>query len=158
MAKALAGVHIANVHFNDRNTRALDRIVKRDGSVREGTRVQHHTKQVACLLSAPRLMNRVDQNTFMVGLATVTGMAELLRSGLAKCVNLRQGRGSVDLGFSLTEKIQIWAMKDEDGRHAIALDCPGHAIVHGPVACQLEGFPKEIMRQFIPTEVTDASR
>ena len=75
MPKALAGVDIADMHFNSGNLYPDQRVVQRDRGVGIAARIDDDAGRLLRI----GLMNEVDQFAFTVRLPAVRGKAELRR-------------------------------------------------------------------------------
>jgi len=104
VAKSLAGMHIAQVHFHHwQRSYATDGIAQCHRSVGVGTSIKHHT----CHITLDRcLLEGIDEGTFVVRLESgnLHASSKLL---LQSTDDVIERSRAIDGGFSATEKIEV---------------------------------------------------
>lgn len=111
MAKAFAGVDVADVHFDRGNLRSADGVAKRDAGVGEGSRIENDP--LAALIRQFR--DLIDKRTFVIRLVEFeVDFGELLAESVGEIV---QSARSVDFRFAFAEAIQVGSVQDSDTFH-----------------------------------------
>ena len=110
MAEFLASMHIGYVHFDKRYGHTQQGVAKRDAGMRESARVYENVVHLQQL----RLMDGIHQLVFRIALYA----GDLSTLGIPRCykacLHIRQGLVSIYRGFSRAQKIQIWAIQQEN--------------------------------------------
>jgi hypothetical protein len=106
VAKRLATVNVRDMQLDDRNVRALDRVVKGDRGMRVRACIENDAYRLARVMIAASLVYPVDELSFVVGLPAVDGDAELRALLAAQRLDIRQRVLPVYGGLTRSEQIE----------------------------------------------------
>ncbi|MCO5614894.1 hypothetical protein L7F22_069179 [Adiantum nelumboides] len=122
----LAPVHVRDVHLDRRELGALDRVVQRDGGVGVGGGVEDQADRVAALHRGTGLVDPVDEDALVVGLAEV--QLEVVRGGRLPAQRLDVGEhgGPVHLRLAGAEQVEARLVGQHDQLRAV----PGAELGH----------------------------
>ena len=134
MTEILAGVNIADVHFDGRNFRRHQGIMQRDRGVRIAAGVDDDPGRLVGM----RLVDEIDQFGFAAGLPAIGFQAELRGGVGAKFLDIGEGGMAVGLGLAGPQQIEVGAVEHVDrlgrriGRY-LGHPNPGNVAVGGAV-------------------------
>lgn len=110
MAEFFARMHVGNMHFDHRQFSGAQGVAQGNRGVGPGARVDHH-----CRATAARLVNPVDGNAFVVGLAKFDFKPERGSAALAQGVDVREGFVAIGSRFAGAEHVEVRAVKHQNG-------------------------------------------
>lgn len=96
------------MHLDKWDLNGRKRISKGHTGVGEGGWVDHNSRNR--LIQG--LLDQVDEPTLVVALMADQSDALCLSQGLQRCIDVLEGRKSVEAGLALTEQIEVWPMED----------------------------------------------
>src|SRR4029079_4268288 len=108
----LAGRRVREVHLDRGHGHRGERVPERQTGVGQGTRVDQDPARAGL-----RCVHGVDQNTFMVALAALDLAPELRRQVFQSLIDLGERDAPVDRGLTLTERVEIRTVEDQDLVH-----------------------------------------
>src|SRR5688500_12074485 len=100
---------VREMNFDGGNTSRRDGVPERDARVRVSRRIQDQDFK-----SPPRRMNPTDECAFEIGLTEIHRRASTGRLFANRCLEVRQGGFAINLRFTLTEEVQVWAVEKEN--------------------------------------------
>ena len=112
MPETLAGVNVADVHFDRRNLHRDQRIMQRD----RGVRIAAGVDDDSGYLFRVSLVNEIDQLALAVGLAALGLHAELRRRFRAELFDIGKLRVAVRLRFPRPQHVEVRAVEHIDRR------------------------------------------
>ena len=112
MPETLAGVDVADMHFDGRDFHRDQRVVQRD----RGVRIAAGIDDDADRLLRMRLVDEIDQLAFAVGLPAIGLQAELRRRFRAQLLDIGERRMAVGLGLARPQQIEVRAVEHIDRR------------------------------------------
>ncbi len=118
MTKALAGVNVADVHFDGRNFHRRQSVMQGD----RGMGIAPGIDDDPGRLCGMRLVDEIDQFAFAIGLPAIGLQAELLRGLGAKFLDIGKCRMAIGLRLAHPQQIEVRAVE-----HVNRLgSCVGH--------------------------------
>jgi hypothetical protein len=91
-----------------------------------GPRVEDDPDQRSGADGGTGLLQPIDEDAFVIGLAHLDGPPELGRHPLALLTDVSEGLGAVDLRLARAQQVEVGSVEDEHRRH-------------GPMVCRAAG-------------------
>jgi hypothetical protein len=112
VTETFAGVDVAQVDFDGRNSHPGDGIAERHTGMGETTGIDQEP-----IALTHRRLHCVDQGSFMVGLKTAKLDAQIFGIELKHSVNFWKRFRTVDPRLALAKQVQVWAVENEDAQN-----------------------------------------